>query len=56
MPTNDYLNLLNSMGGVGNVGACVQRWHGSNFGMGSMDGMGPKNFGMDKRNAVGGVG
>ena len=33
-------SLLNSVGGVGHVGAWVPEWHGSNFGLVGVGGMG----------------
>ena len=38
-------SLLNSVGGVGSVGAWVRRWRGSNFGVGNVGGVG-RNFGV----------
>ena len=48
--------LLNSVVGVGSVGAWVRGWRGSNFGVGGMGGVGPLNFGIGQKTDVGGVG
>ena len=34
---------------MGGVGALVHRWRRSNFGVDSVGGVGPNNFGLDKK-------
>ena len=45
----NFFSLLNSVGGVGLVGAWVRGWREPDFGVGRVGRLGPQNFDTDQK-------
>ena len=45
----NFTSLLNSVGGVGSVGAWIRRWRKTNFDIGRMGRVGPQRFCADQK-------